>query len=75
MVPGELASNGSGQRDLFLLMAKTHSAAVDLPDAYDLISFLIAIPNGRYSRGGALPAVVPAAGGGARDLVRLPQLQ
>jgi hypothetical protein len=56
-------------------MAKTHSAAVDLPDAYDLISFLIAIPNGRYSRGGALPAVVPAAGGGARDLVRLPQLQ
>ena len=32
-------------------MAETHSAAVNKPAADDLISFLKAIPDGRYRRG------------------------
>jgi hypothetical protein len=46
-------------------MAETHSAAVDQAVPDDLISFLKAIPDGRYRRGLRYP-VVPAAGGSAR---------
>ena len=63
-------------------MAETRSAAVDQAVPDDLISFLKAIPEGvsllRRSWSlppwGALPPVVPAAGGGAGDSERLPQL-
>jgi hypothetical protein len=63
-------------------LAETLSASVDQPAADDLISFLKAIPVGEAfsvangfskRRGwqippwGALPAVVPATGGGAGD--------
>jgi len=62
-------------------MPKNPDAAVDQADANDLISFLKAIPVGpsllRRSwplpPWGALPAVVPAAGGGTGDPERLPQ--
>ena len=36
-------------------MAETHSAVVDQPAADDLISFLKAIPDGRYRRGVRYP--------------------
>jgi hypothetical protein len=63
-------------------MPETRSAAIDKAAPDDLINFLKAIPVGvsllRRSwplpPWGALPAVVPAAGGGAGDPERLPQL-
>ena len=54
-------------------MAETSTAATDLRAPDDLISFLQAIPDGRYRRG-VRYLVVPTAGGGARDPERLPQL-
>jgi len=36
-------------------MAETHSLAVDQPTAAELISFLKAIPDGRYRRGVRYP--------------------
>jgi hypothetical protein len=55
-------------------MAQTRSAAADQTTPDDLNSFLKAIPDGRFQSWGALLAVVPAAGGGAGDPERLPQL-
>ena len=54
-------------------MPDIHSAAADQPAPADLISFLKAIPDGRYRRG-VRYLVVPLAGGGARDPERLQEL-
>jgi hypothetical protein len=48
---GGSASIGFGHWDFSLPMAETQSAPVDQPIADDLISFLKAIPDGRYRRG------------------------
>ena len=48
-------------------MLQIPDAAVDQADANDLISFLKAIPDGRYRRGVRYPPVVSAARGGAWD--------
>ncbi len=55
-------------------MAETRSPLVNQAVPDDLISFLMAIPDGRYRCRAALPTVVPAAGGSAGDPERLPQL-
>jgi hypothetical protein len=44
-------SIGFGRRDFSLPMAETRFAVVDQPVPDDLISFLKAIPDGRYRRG------------------------
>ena len=52
---GEVVSLGFGRRVSVLPMPQTPSAAAAQPTPDDLISFLKAIPDGRYRRGVCYP--------------------
>lgn len=58
----EHVSIGFGRGGSPLSMAQNCSGTVDQLALADLISFLKAIPNGRYRGSCPLPAVVPASG-------------